>query len=109
MAVISTAVGRRMYYDDSGDGSPLLLLTGLGATRHLWARQVAAFRSSHRTIAIDNRDTGESDPEEAGYTLTDLANDAVALLDALGIARTHVLGISMGGFIAAHRVIIRNG
>ena len=103
MSDLVAANGRRIFFDDSGsgDGRPaLLLIAGRGGARRSWGPQVAAFSPALRVIALDNRDAGESDQEEAPYTMADLADDAVALLDALGIARAHVAGISMGGMIA---------
>ena len=103
MSEIVAANGRRIFFDDSGAGDDrptLLLIAGRGGARRSWEPQVAAFASALRVITLDNRDAGESDQEEASYTMADLADDAVALLDALGIARAHVAGISMGGMIA---------
>src|SRR6185312_10853273 len=58
------------------------------------------FGATYRTIAMDHRDTGDSDPSPVPYTPKDQADDAAALLRALGIQRALVDGISMGGFIA---------
>jgi 3-oxoadipate enol-lactonase len=63
-----------------------------------WLASALAHRL--RVVSMDNRDAGESDPESEYYSLADLAGDAVTLLDALGIARAHVLGHSLGGKIA---------
>lgn len=100
MSELRTPGGRRVCYDVTGDGPGLLLLAGRGGQRRSWSPQVAAFASHFRVVTIDNRDAGESDPEPAPYSMADLAGDAAALLDALGIARAHVLGHSMGGMIA---------
>ncbi len=100
MAELHTPGGRTLYYDATGEGPPLLLLMGGGESRRMWASQVRAFASGFRVIAIDNRDTGESPPETSPYTVTDMAGDAAALLDGLGMTRAHVLGTSMGGMIA---------
>ena len=77
-----------------------MLLTGLGSKRLGWARQLEVFGRAYRTIALDLRDTGDSDEVAEAYTPADLADDAAAVLDALGIAHTHVVGISLGGFTA---------
>ena len=102
MAEVQLATGRRSFYDDSGAGPPLLLLMGGGESRRLWARQTPALASGFRVLAPDHRDSGESppEPEGAAYTAADLAGDAVALLDALGVPRAHVAGTSMGGLVA---------
>jgi pimeloyl-ACP methyl ester carboxylesterase len=120
-----TANGIQIEYDTFGDSSapPLLLIMGLGAQMILWdeefCEQLAA--KGHYVIRFDNRDIGLSTKiDEAGvpnvmeamsvimgggkfdsaYTLDDMSDDAVGLLDALGIDRAHVCGASMGGMIA---------
>lgn len=98
--------GRKLAYDEARPANPadekgtILLLTGLGSKRLGWARQLDVFGREYRTIAMDHRDTGDSDEATADYTVADLADDAAALLKALGVARAHVVGISLGGFTA---------
>jgi pimeloyl-ACP methyl ester carboxylesterase len=95
--------GRKMAYDEVCPPDPkgtVLLLTGLASKRVGWARQRAVFGNVYRTIALDHRDTGDSDPFTVPYTIADQADDAAAVLRALGVPRAHVVGISMGGFIA---------
>lgn len=100
------AGGRRIAYDEARPGNPanekgtILLLTGLGSKRLGWSRQLPVFGQTYRTIAIDHRDTGDSDEVSEEYTPADLADDAAALLRTLGVARAHVVGISLGGFTA---------
>ena len=103
MSHVRTATGRRIYYDESGTGPPVLLIPGHGGYRRgslTWLAEALASR--FRVVAMDNRDAGESEPETAYYGLGDMAGDAAALLDALGIDRAHVLAHSMGGAIALH-------
>lgn len=101
MSVICTANERRMFYDEIGTGPALLLLPGgVGSRRGIYTPLIDALASHHRVIAMDHRDSGESEPETDYYTVADLANDAVALLDALGITRTHILGHSFSGLVA---------
>jgi pimeloyl-ACP methyl ester carboxylesterase len=98
-----TIDGRKIAYDDVCPPHPrgtILLLTGLAAKRLGWRRQLEAFGQVYRTIAIDHRDIGDSDPYTTPYTVADQADDAAAVLAALGIAHAAVVGISMGGFIA---------
>jgi pimeloyl-ACP methyl ester carboxylesterase len=95
--------GRKLAYDEVAPTVPrgtLLLLTGLAANRLGWRRQMAPFGAVYRTIALDHRDCGDSDPGTGPYTPTDQADDAAAVLRALGISRAMVDGISMGGFVA---------
>ncbi len=90
-----------IHYEASGEGFPLLLIMGLGANLDWWdPRLVQGLSRGHRVFRFDNRGTGRSDTSAEDYTMRNLANDAAGLLDALGIARAHVLGISMGGMIA---------
>jgi 3-oxoadipate enol-lactonase len=98
--------GRKLAYDEAAPANPadakgaILLLTGLGSKRLGWYNQLDVFGREYRTIAMDHRDTGDSDEVADGYTVADLADDAAALLTALGIERAHVVGISLGGFTA---------
>ena len=95
--------GRKMAYDEVSPPNPrgvILLLTGLGSKRLGWFKQLEVFGKEYRTIALDHRDTGDSDLATGPYATVDQAEDAAAVLQALGIARAAVVGISMGGFIA---------
>ena len=97
-----TVDGRKIAYDEVCPANPkgtILLLTGLAAKRLGWMRQLNVFGREYRTIAIDHRDIGDSDPYTAPYTIPDLAEDAAGVLRALGVERANVVGISMGGFV----------
>ena len=101
MSHIRTASKRRISYDESGIGPPVLLIPGHGGYRRgclIWLAEALAPR--FRFVAMDNRDAGESEPETEYYGLADMAGDAAVLLDGLGIDRAHVLGHSMGAAIA---------
>src|SRR5213078_5351163 len=75
---------------------------GLGAQMLSWDDDFCALLAGRGFLVIrfDNRDTGLSTCMDSGYALEDMANDAVGLLDALGIPAAHIVGASMGGFIA---------
>jgi pimeloyl-ACP methyl ester carboxylesterase len=92
--------GVELAYDIEGSGPDLLLVAGTASTRPLWSLVRPQLARSYRTIAFDNRDAGASSIATVPYTLADLAADAVAVLDAAGSTRPHVLGHSMGGAIA---------
>ena len=92
--------GRTFYYEDQGEGEPLLGVMGLAADTLSWTLQLPAFSEQHRTVVFDNRDVGQSWQAEADYEVVDMANDAFGLADALGLDRFHLLGVSMGGAIA---------
>ena len=113
--------------DGPADGEPMLLVMGLGAQLVAWPRDVVAGLAEHgfRVIRMDNRDIGLSTKTEgpapsraallkafahrryarSDYLISDMAADAVSLLDHLGIAKAHVVGVSMGGMIAQQLTI----
>jgi 3-oxoadipate enol-lactonase len=92
--------GGELYVEEHGEGYPLLLIQGLGYAVWAWRFQLPAFAEHWRTIAFDNRGAGCSFKPRGPYTIEQLADDAAAVLAALDIDRAHVLGLSMGGYIA---------
>jgi pimeloyl-ACP methyl ester carboxylesterase len=89
-----------MYYEEHGHGEALLCIMGFATDSTGWLLQTPAFAERHRTIVFDNRGVGRSSKPLGAYTIHEMADDAVALLDHLQIERAHVLGLSMGGMIA---------
>jgi 3-oxoadipate enol-lactonase len=95
------ANGARLYYEVYGDGEPLLMITGIGLDHESWADVVPAFAPEFKVIVFDPRGTGQSSfPEGVDPTMAVMADDAAALLDALGVDAAHVFGWSMGGMVA---------
>jgi 3-oxoadipate enol-lactonase len=92
--------GTNIYWDEQGHGPPMLLIMGLGYTSAMWHRTRPLLSQHFRTIALDNRGAGLSDVPPGPYSIASMAADAVAVLDAAGVARAHVFGVSMGGMIA---------
>jgi pimeloyl-ACP methyl ester carboxylesterase len=97
--------GVKIYYTDEGKGEPVLLIHGFGASADLNWRMpgvIKALADNYRVIALDNRGHGRSgkphDPAKYGE---EMVEDAVRLLDHLGIKKAHVVGYSMGGMITA--------
>ena len=90
----------RIAYEVLGDGPPLLLCQGLGYTRTGWgpARELLAERFA--VVCFDNRGIGGSDVPPGPYTAPQLAADALAVLEAAGFERAHVVGASLGGMVA---------
>lgn len=86
-------------YDEAGSGAPLLLVHGWPHDRTMWAGQLGGLAPYARSIAPDLRGAGGS-TVRGPYTIDQYADDLVAFLDALGIARAIVCGLSMGGYIA---------
>jgi pimeloyl-ACP methyl ester carboxylesterase len=92
--------GTKIYWDEQGQGQPVLLIMGLGYTSAMWHRTRPALSQHFRTIAFDNRGVGLSGVPPGPYSIATMASDAAAVLDAAGVSRAHVFGVSMGGMIA---------
>lgn len=89
-----------IYYEIHGEGEPLLLIEGLGYSSWMWFSQIPAFSREYKVIVFDNRGVGNTDKPDSEYTIETMADDAAGFLKALGLDSAHVLGVSMGGFIA---------
>jgi pimeloyl-ACP methyl ester carboxylesterase len=87
-------------WEEHGSGPPLLLVMGLGYGRWGWEPILASLAERYRVLSFDNRGYGESDIPPGPYTAADMAGDALAVLDAAGVERAHVLGSSLGGAVA---------
>jgi 3-oxoadipate enol-lactonase len=85
-----------------GEGTPILLITGLGTPAASWYVLPSLLADQgYKVIVVDNRDCGKSSPcEGVDYGIADMAEDAMAVLDEVGIDQTYLFGISMGGMIA---------
>jgi len=93
--------GGRLAYSRRGAGEPLLLVMGVAGHHRMWGEPfVTALAENFDVVAYDHRGIGSSARVDVEFTITDLAADAAALLDHLGLDRAHVMGISMGGTVA---------
>jgi 3-oxoadipate enol-lactonase len=94
--------GIRLHYEVLGrSGAPVvLLIQGLGADKHGWDMQRLPLAMRYRVIALDNRGAGRSDKPFGHYSLEQMADDAIAVLDDAGATTAHVVGASMGGAIS---------
>src|SRR5580658_7705572 len=90
--------GVRLHWDEQGSGTPILLVMGHRYSSAMWYPAIPALAAEHRVIWFDNRGTGESDTAPK-VTLPQLAADALAVMDAAGVADAHIYGVSMGGVI----------
>src|SRR4051794_34112133 len=90
----------QLYWESTGEGEPVLLVMGLGLSGGAWWRTVDALSRRFRVITFDNRGVGRSRGLAPAYTTEALADDAVAVLDALEIAEANVYGLSLGGMVA---------
>ena len=89
-----------LYYESHGFGDPILLIPGLGSDANTWAPFVPQFSDRFRIVIVENRGSLRSSVPPGPYSTAQMAEDAAALLDLLGIQRAHVIGKSMGGMIA---------
>jgi pimeloyl-ACP methyl ester carboxylesterase len=90
----------RLYWETTGRGAPVLLVMGLGLSGGAWWRTVPSLSRRLRVITFDNRGVGRSRAFSYTYTTEAMADDAVAVIDSLGLERVHVYGISLGGMVA---------
>ncbi len=102
MPMIDAGDGAKLHVMIEGPSSapPLMLSNSLGTNLHMWDPQVKTFSQNFRLVRYDQRGHGKSDAPANVYTIERLALDAVAILNALKIERTHFCGLSMGGMTA---------
>jgi 3-oxoadipate enol-lactonase len=102
MTYVQVADGTRIHYRVTGrpGAPPILFIQGLGADKNGWNLQRLATAPRYRAVALDNRGAGRSDKPHGPYTLEQMADDAVAVLDHAGVDSAHVVGASMGGAIS---------
>ncbi|HZU72833.1 MAG TPA: alpha/beta fold hydrolase [Acidimicrobiales bacterium] len=86
-------------WDEAGTGEALILVQGLGFAGEMWYRVVPLLAPRFRVITIDNRGTGATGAPPGPYTVEVMAGDVLAVMDAAGLDRANLLGISMGGLI----------
>jgi len=90
----------RLYYESSGQGEPVLLIHGLGSSTRDWEYQVPAFTKDYRVLVPDLRGHGKSDKPPGPYSMPLFARDIAALIRSQDIPPVHVIGLSLGGFVA---------
>jgi len=105
--MLSTGIG--LFYEEHGQGEPLVLIMGTSADASYWTPQIEAYKSRYRVIAFDNRGAGRSDKPSGieAYSMKILAADTAALLDALHIRTAHVSGLSLGSTVAQELALAR--
>ena len=104
MPHITTADGVKLWVEEAGEGTPILFIHEFGGDHRSWEPQLRHFSRRHRCITFSARGYPPSDVpgDVESYSQALAVSDAVAVLDALGIARAHIVGLSMGGFCALH-------
>jgi aminoacrylate hydrolase len=88
-----------IYYESHGEGEPVLLVPGLGGVGAYWAPNLPAFSAKYRTIIHDHRGTGQSSKSKIQYSVDQMSDDLLRLMDHLKIERAHLVGHSTGGAI----------
>jgi pimeloyl-ACP methyl ester carboxylesterase len=106
---VVTDDGVRLAVSVHGDGAPLLMIPGLGATRRVYAPIVPALARRHRVIVYDPRGVGDSDVPAGPYPMPRLAADCVAVAAAVGAESFLLFGASMGGLTAQHVAVLHPG
>jgi aminoacrylate hydrolase len=96
---IASFNGIRIGYESHGAGEPVLLVPGLGGVGAFWTPNLPAFSARYRAIVHDHRGTGQSDRPVMKYSVQQMADDVLGLMDALEIPRAHIVGFSAGGAI----------
>jgi 3-oxoadipate enol-lactonase len=90
----------KLYWESTGAGPAVLLIAGQAMTLDGWWRTTSELARSFRVIRFDHRDIGRSSHWPLPYTVAQLADDAVSVLDAAGVDTAHVYGVSLGGMVA---------
>lgn len=94
--------------DSGGDGSPLILIHAFPLCSRMWDKQVEHFGKMHRVITYDVRGLGYStEIPSYQFTMEELVNDLIMIMDHLGIEKAHACGVSMGGYIL-QRAVLKN-
>jgi pimeloyl-ACP methyl ester carboxylesterase len=106
---VGTSDGVELAVSVDGDGDPLLMIPGLGATRRVYAPIIPALARHHRVIVYDPRGVGGSDVPPGPYPMPRLAADAVEVASALGAETFRLFGASMGGLTAQHVAVLHPG
>lgn len=102
-----SAVAVHTVISGPADAPVLVLSNSLGSDHRMWDRQIDELATRFRVVRYDTRGHGSSPVPDGPYSIDDLADDLIAVLDSLGVARAHIGGLSLGG-MTAMRVAIRN-
>ena len=105
---VGVSGGGRLYYEERGRGEAVVLLHGHSLDHRMWREQVGPLSRHYRVVTPDLRGYGLSSDQAETLPMTH-ADDVVALLDSLGIAQAHVVGLSMGAFVAGDLLAMQPG
>jgi len=101
--------GIDLYYEACGQGEPLVMIMGFSGTHAGWIFQRRTFHKYFRVITFDNRGVGRTDKPGGPYSIRMMAEDTIGLMNHLNIEKAHILGVSMGGYIAQELAINHPG
>src|SRR5262245_20494694 len=104
-----TSDGLKLHYEDHGQGTPLILVHGFAQDSTAWVDPLPHYARYFRVLVPDLRGCGRSAVPEPGYSPRDLAGDVLALMNQLGLAKTHFGGFSLGGAIGQELGIAHSG
>jgi pimeloyl-ACP methyl ester carboxylesterase len=93
------ANGIQINYEEQGTGEPIVLIPYLAADNACYAFQVADYAKEYRCISLDPRGAGESDKPEGSYSMELFADDVAAFMEAIGVQRAHIMGLSLGAAV----------
>jgi len=97
--------GIEIYYEIHGQGKPLVMIMGIRRNAEWWYAQIPSFSKHFKVIVFDNRGAGRSEMPRMDYSIRLFAEDTAKLMETLNINSAHLLGISMGGYIAQELAI----
>ncbi|UCC16943.1 MAG: alpha/beta hydrolase [Dehalococcoidales bacterium] len=95
-----------IYYEIHGEGEPLVLIMGLGGDHFRWFRILPLLAENFKVFTFDNRGVGKTDKPDIPYSMEMMSDDVAGLMDAVGIEKAHVFGISLGGMIAQNFALL---
>jgi len=95
----ATIADAELYYETHGQGTPILLVSGLGGVANYWTPNIPAFSQKNQVVIHDHRGTGQSSRSKIRYSVEQMAGDVLGLMDELGIDKAHLVGHSTGGAI----------
>ena len=95
----ATIADAEIYYETHGQGTPILLVSGLGGVASYWTPNIPAFSQKYQVVIHDHRGTGQSSRSKIRYSVEQMAGDVLGLMDELGIDKAHLVGHSTGGAI----------
>jgi pimeloyl-ACP methyl ester carboxylesterase len=97
--------GAAVWWESSGAGPAIVLINGVSSPSNTWFRLAPRLAARHRVLTLDNRGVGRTGVVRRAFDVPRMARDVVDVLDAAEVGQAHVLGLSMGGFIAQELVV----